>query len=122
MPDISIFLDLLQLVGTCPDCSSNIENTVDVLSKKGFAQKVLVNCKDCVWSYSTYLSQSLKTDESSRYDVNVRPIISFREIGRGLSHIETFNRIMNMTTPYTHSTYDDMVKDVLPGYVCSCHE
>ena len=116
---ISIFLDLLQLVGRCPDCSSNIENAVDFLSKKGFAQKVIVNCKDCGWSYSTYLSKSLKTDESSRYDVNVRSIIAFREIGRGLSHIETFNQIMNMPPPYTHSTYDDMVKDVLPGYVAA---
>ena len=114
LTDISIFLDLLQLVGRCPDCSINIENTVDFLSKKGFAPKVIVNCKDCGWSYSTHLSKSLKTDESSRYAVNVRSIMAFREIGRGLSHIETFNRIMNMPPPYTHSTYDDMAKDVLP--------
>ena len=77
LTDISIFLDLLQLVGRCPDCCSNIDNTVDFLSKKGFAQKVIVNCKDCGWSYSTYLPKSLKTDESSRYDVNLRSIIAF---------------------------------------------
>ena len=40
-------------------------------------------------------------------DVNIRSIIAFREIGRGLSHIETFHRIMNMSPSYS-------VKDVLP--------
>ena len=57
---IRIFLDLLQLVGRCPDCSSNVDNTVDFLSKEGLSQIVIVNCKDCGWSYSTYLSTSLK--------------------------------------------------------------
>ena len=121
--DIRILLNLLQLVGRYPDCSNNIDNTVDFLSKKDFAQKVIMSCKDCGWSYSTYLLISLKTEESSRYDVSgVLSIIAFREIGRGLSNIETFNRIMNMPPPYTHSTYDDTVKDVLPGYVTAMNE
>ena len=64
----------------------------------------------------------IKSEESSRYDVNVRSIIAFRQIGKGVSHIETFNRIMNMPPPYTHSTYDDTVKDVLPGYVAAMND
>ena len=120
--NIKIFLDLLQLVGRCLHCSSNIDNTVDFSSKKGLAQKLIVSCEDCNWNYSTYLSTSIKTEQSSRYDVNVRSIIAFREIGRGLSHIETFNRIMNMPPPYTHSTYDETVKDVLPGYIAAMND
>ena len=60
LTDIQIFLDLLKLVGRCPDCSGNIDNNVDFLSKKGFAQKVIVSCKDCGWCKSAYLSTSLK--------------------------------------------------------------
>jgi hypothetical protein len=122
LTDVKIFMDLLKLIGRCPDCCSTIDNTVDFSSKKGLAQKVMVSCsyvKDCGWSYSTYLSTKLTTDERSRYDVNVRSIIAFREIGRGLGHIETFNRVMNMPPPYTHSTYDEMVNDILPGYVAA---
>ena len=63
-----------------------------------------------------------KNDERSRYDVNIRSIIAFREIGRGLSHIETCHRIMNMSTPYSHSTYYDTVKDVLPHYIGTMNE
>ena len=58
-----------------------------------------------------------KNDERSRYDVNIRSIIAFSEIPRGLSHIETCHRIMNMSPPYSHSTYDDTMKDVLPHYI-----
>ena len=95
---------------------------MDFSSKKGLAQKLIVSCEDCNWSYSTYLSTSIKTEQSSRYDVNVRSIIAFREIGRGLSHIETSNQIMNMPPPYTHSTYDETVKDVLPGYIAAMND
>ena len=52
----------------------------------------------------------------------MRSIIAFRELGRGLSHIETFNRIMNMPPPYANSTYDDTAKDVLPGYVAAMND
>ena len=45
-----------------------------------------------------------KNDERSRYDVNIRSIIAFGEIRRGVSHIETFHCIMNMSPPYSHAT------------------
>ena len=60
LTDISIFLDLLQLVGRCPDCSSNIDHTVDFLSKKGFVQKVILNCKDCVWKLFNVIVEIIK--------------------------------------------------------------
>ena len=36
--DIKIFINLLQLVGQCPECSNAITTTVDFYSKKGLAQ------------------------------------------------------------------------------------
>ena len=63
-----------------------------------------------------------KNDERSRYDVNIRSIIAFGEILRGLSHIEIFHRIMNMSPPDSHSTYDDTMKDVLPHYIATMNE
>ena len=102
--------------------SNAITTTVDFSSKKGLAQKVVPSCKDttgCAWSYSTYTSTMTKNDERSRYDVNIRSIIAFGEIRRGLSHIEPFHRIMNMSPPYSHSTHDDTMKDVLPYYIAT---
>ena len=122
MTDIKIFINLLQLVGQCPECSNAITTTVDFSSKKGLAQKVVPSCKDttgCAWTYSTHTSTMTKNDERSRYDVNIRSIIAFGEIRCGLSHIETFHRIMNMSPPYSHSTHDDTMKDVLPHYIAT---
>ena len=108
MTDIKIFINLLQLVGQCPECSNAITTTVDFSSKKGHVQKVVPSCKDttgCAWTYSTYTSTMTKNDERSRYDVNIRSIIAFGEIRRGLSHIETFHRIMNMSPSYSYSIW-----------------
>ena len=122
MTDIKIFINLLQLVGQYPECSNAITTTLDFSSKKGLVQKVVPSCKDttgCAWRYSTYTSTMTKNDERSRYDVNIRSIIAFGEIRRGLSHIETFHRIMNMSRPYSHPTYDDTTNDVLPHYIAT---
>ena len=58
-------------------------------------------------------------DKSRRYDVNVRSVMAFREIGRGLSHVETFSRVMNMPQPYSPSSYDKIVKEIAP--LCCCN-
>ena len=63
MTDIKIFINLLQLVGQCPECSNDITTTVDFSSKKGLAQKVVLSCKDTTgraWTYSTYTSTMTK--------------------------------------------------------------
>ena len=39
MTDIKIFINLLQLVGQCPECSNAITTTVDFSSKKGLPRK-----------------------------------------------------------------------------------
>ena len=124
MTDIKIFINLLQLVGQCPECSNAITTTVDFSSKKGLAQKIKSSCKDitgCAWTYSTYTSTMTKNDERSRYDVNIRSIITFGETRRDLSHIETSHRIMNMSPPYSHSTYDDTM-NMSPPYSHSTYD
>ena len=48
--------------------------------------------------------------------------MAFREIGRGLSHIETFSRVMNMPPPYSHSSYDKIVKEITPQYISAMND
>ena len=68
MTNIKIFINLLRLVGQCPECSNAITTTVDFSSKKGVAQKVVPSCKDtsgCARTYSTYTTTMAKNDERS---------------------------------------------------------
>ena len=122
--DINIITELFNLVGRCPECNTEVNFVVDFSKKKGQAQKVLITCAaaECTWTHSTYLSQTVDVGDHNRFDVNLRSIIAFREIGRGLNHIERFNRVMNMCPPYSHSNYDDMVKDVSTGYADALNE
>ena len=52
----------------------------------------------------------------------MRSIVAFREIGRGFAHIERFNCMMNMCLPYSSSNYDEMVRDMLTGYLTAMNE
>ena len=105
---------------------SLINCEIDFQNKKGLAQKVLLTCggtkDDCDWHYSRYLSDTVKVGDHKRYDVNVRSIVAFREIGRGFAHIERFSRIMNMFPPYARSNYLGMVKDMSTGYLTAMNE
>ena len=125
LTNISIFLELFHLVGRCPVCSGQIDVTVDFTAKKGLAQKVKLNCtgtSDCDWTYSSYLSTSVTSDERSRFDLNIISLIAYREIGRGFTHIETFNRVMNMPPPYSHSNYDETLKELFSPYEDAMNE
>ena len=99
------------------NCSAGIEVSIDLSARKGLAQKLTFECSECDWTMSKFMSTTIKPNESSRHDVNVRAVVAFREIGRGLTHIETFNRIMNMPPPFSHSTYDATVGEIQQPYL-----
>ena len=48
--------------------------------------------------HNVYLSWIVEREQHHRY-ANIRSIVAFHEIGIGIQHIETFNRIMNMSPP-----------------------
>ena len=119
LSDVKIMLDLFNLVGRCLHCSADIEVSVDFSAKKGLAHKLIFKCTTCDWTMYKYTSTTIKPNvhTQSRHDVNIRSIVAFREIGRGLAHIETYSRIMNMPPPFSHSTYDTTVGEILQPYV-----
>ena len=73
----------------------------------------------CQWNRSFYSSR--KADRKGRgckpFDVNLRAVIAFREVGKGHNGIETFCGYMNMPPPMQENAYNDLVKDtILPIY------
>ena len=56
------------------------------------------------------------TSNRRAFDINRRIIMAFREIGAGLSSIETFCRMMNMTTPMTNLSYAEHIHELHPLY------
>ena len=74
-------------MGHCPECQHQIVPGIDFLLRKGLAQMIVLKCKNdsCAWEYTTY--SSTKMDKLRRYDENVRSVMAFGEIGRGLSQL-----------------------------------
>ena len=58
-------------------------------------------CDDskCKWTHSIDLSYTVRVGDHSRYDVNTRSLVAFREIGGCLSQ--------SMTPPYFYSNYNE---------------
>ena len=94
-------------VSSCPECKSNVTLFDNLSSRMGFAHKLELSCENCGWKYETFTSNtctppvdiniSAKQKQGRKpFEVNVRTVLSFREIGRGHEHIKMFSRIMNM--------------------------
>ena len=68
-----------------------------------------------VFSTSKLIDKEVKRGKVP-YDVNIRTISAFREMGKGHVDIETFCRNMNMPPPMNKTTYQDSVKEIHSAY------
>eukprot|EP00112_Aurelia_sp_Birch-Aquarium-sp1_P018473 Seg441.5 transcript_id=Seg441.5/GoldUCD/mRNA.D3Y31 product="hypothetical protein" protein_id=Seg441.5/GoldUCD/D3Y31 len=97
--NMSILIDLISSLGKCPECGSLIEVINVPKSRMGFANKIRISCISCSWEESTFLSKECSpTVGRGRkfFEVNVRSVIAFREMGKGHWAIQNFSRCMNM--------------------------
>ena len=106
-------------VGTCPVGSQRID--IEEIQKKrmGFCSKVKVFCLQCDWSVSNFLSEEFETEKGSRgrkfFEVNLRAVIAFREMGKGHEGLNTFARLMNMKG-ITWAPYKNINNAVFDAY------
>jgi hypothetical protein len=105
----TVFMDLKELFNVfnevlkCPDCGSKMTSHIDMKKKNGFSHYIVLQCEDteCEWKHCFHSSQK----QGPSYNVNVRAVLAFREIGRGHSAMVTFTKIMNMPPPPTSRNY-----------------
>ena len=119
--NVNILLNLFQLIGKCPTCSSPLNTELNLENKKGFAQQFIISCA-CGWRHSSYTSEKVASCGHTRYDVNTRAVVAFREIGKGYTSIENFCTVMNMPPPLSQSNYQDIIKDIHPIYMSTAQE
>ena len=66
----------------------------------GFSNKLILNCCSCKWNIDLFTSYQTSHSASKQgrnmFDVNVRSVVAFREIGRGHDHISNYACCMNM--------------------------
>ena len=116
--NMSILMNLISSLGKCPECGSTVE-VIDLLKlRMGFANKILVRCASCCWEQSTFLSEQCSpTTGRGRnfFEVNVRTVIAFREIGKGHQAIQSFSRCMNMKG-ISENAYGNLNQELYNAY------
>ena len=83
----------------CPDCGSKVELSNNRSSRMGFANKFKIHCYNCSRESQRYLSKQCYMKEGQGrnfYEVNVRMVMAFREIGKGHHGLENFARCANI--------------------------
>ena len=86
----------------CPQCHSEVKLVDNLQEKRGLERKVSLSCQnlECDFLYSNYTDNPCKTNKKKEgrkpYEINVRTIIGFREIGQGHKGIENALRCMNI--------------------------
>eukprot|EP00112_Aurelia_sp_Birch-Aquarium-sp1_P005886 Seg1664.3 transcript_id=Seg1664.3/GoldUCD/mRNA.D3Y31 product="hypothetical protein" protein_id=Seg1664.3/GoldUCD/D3Y31 len=111
-----IVKEVIELVGFCPDCKGSLELQDDQKARSGFVHRSALRCTKCNWVNRFFTSKLAKKDDSaptrgrSRFDLNVRSVLAFREIGRGYEGMQTLAIFMNLSPPVTRSKYDAINK------------
>ena len=103
-------------------CSSGRSVSVDTKKKVGLCQQIVMKCKcgECVKIFSSKRIDC--KNAKSRFDVNVRSVICFRELGLGHTAMENFSRHMNMPLPLTKMSYEKIVDSIAPHYAQAAEE
>ena len=105
----------------CPNrgCSGILVLEIDDSKRKGFSTYLKVHCSLCSWKDERYSSQ-LRPDPRKRgqknFEVNVRMVVAFREIGKGHSSMLAFTQAMNMPPPIAVKSYNNINKLLLESY------
>ena len=87
----------------------------------GFSHLLNMNCSASGWSTCTYTSLRVlsknKPEKSKKktFEVNMRAVIRFREIGFGFSSMKSFSRCMNLNC-LTLNGFQIVRQDVMTAY------
>lgn len=113
--DTGSLLNLFKVMDVkCPDCSCKVNVSHDLSLKCGLAHFFIAECvcectKLCEWRHEQSTSPKVtppkKEPGQKCFDINIRSVLAFREIGRGYSSIKDFCKFMNMPPPMDKKSY-----------------
>ena len=74
----------------CAGCSNKVTTNISLKEKMGPSQKIFISCTSCDWKETLFSSPVVDKEENGNkmHEVNLRAVIAFCEIGKGLAAIE----------------------------------
>ena len=119
--NIHLLKDFFDRFSRCPVCSEKVELFNDDGKRQGLANKLYLQCNGCQWSDGFFTSECIRRRNSasvgrSAFDVNIRSVLSFREIGIGFHGVQTFTAFMNILQPMTKKQYNKVNEKLHEAY------
>ena len=120
--NILTFMTLIREIGRCLLCNSPLTIQHKLQEKMGLCNFFHMKCSSekCHWmkkvSTSNFVDKTTVASGKVPYDINIRTILTFREIGNGHTAVETFCGLMNMHPPMT---YHETIANMHPVYIVS---
>ena len=111
--DMSILFGMFDQVLKCTECGHRMTSHIDMKKKHGFSHYIVPECEhtECDWKYCFHTSKK----QGPSFEVNVRAVLAFREIGRSHNAMVTFTKLMNMPSPPNHRNFTKIQnKKLLP--------
>ena len=110
----AILQSMIKEVSFCHECHRQETLRLENVSSRrmGYCYSIRVYCGECGWSREWKTSDTIQKGHSSGqkfYEINVRMVAGFREIGQGLNSMETFSRCLNMPPPMSAAAYNNVV-------------
>ena len=110
----------------CEFCQESLDLVENESFRAGLAQKLSLQCRNCgIFGtfYSSPVTCNVYPDSKvgrSMFDINLRSVLAFREIGKGHRAMNTFSGFMNLSKPFSKTLYDKANEKLFKAYQDAC--
>ena len=108
--NFSIFKDMIEKLANCHLCLKPVEIIRE--RKLGLKYHFEIHCTSCNWKETFSNSKnSVNLTQKPGFNtaaINLQSVMAFREIGCGFAAMQTFSNIMNMESPMSVTTYNNI--------------
>ena len=108
----------------CQYCGAGLQLSHDEMKKMGFSLSFSIICKDCGFEDQFFSSPDIEQNKPglNPQEINIRSVMTFREIGRGREAMVTFTTIMNMPPPINKDNFDAINDKLYDAYMTGATE
>ena len=117
--NFGILTTIIDGISRCPECNNSVITNIDMSRKQGSSLCIEIKCVNCDWerdfSTSPVVQQSSSQGKNA-FEINLRFVMAFREIGKGHEAMKTFCQCLNFPSPLAYSSYKAINEKLLPAY------
>ena len=113
--DVKNICEFVNSYVKCEDCLGTVDCYLDPASRRGFHNKLCVQCSECPWNKTIDNSKVVRTKGTHgrcSSEVNIRMVQYVRSIGRGYSALNNFSLYLNSPAPMTRRNYSKLIQHV----------